>query len=137
MKKGNSCCATGAQITVLDRKPTLLSRICAKSSMAKVRLRRIADRREFHAEYKDSRKERPSVMPLTDVAAKASVHAPSAQALVKQHLESGKSITVIDCLRMFHTTELRTIIARLGKTMTIHDEYVTTTDGKRYKRYFC
>lgn len=34
---------------------------------------------------------------------------------VKRHLEAGLSITVQQCLKLYHTTELRRIISRLRK----------------------
>lgn len=35
---------------------------------------------------------------------------------VKRHLESGMSITVQQCLKLYHSTELRRIISRLRKS---------------------
>lgn len=63
------------------------------------------------------------------------VNPDSAQQKVKKHLEDGKSITVVECLRLYHSTELRGIIARLRKSMTIHDTWVEQ-DGRRFKRYY-
>lgn len=55
---------------------------------------------------------------------------------VKTYLLEGNSITTLECIDLFHSTELRATIARLRKHMDIQDQWITTDSGKRVKRYF-
>lgn len=57
------------------------------------------------------------------------------QQLVKIHLQAGLSISVLDCLKLYHTTELRRIISRLRRTMTITDIWYIENAVKKYKLY--
>lgn len=59
------------------------------------------------------------------------------QANVKRHLESGLSITVLQCIRLYGSTELRRIVCRLRKSgMTISDKWYVDNGRKKYKVYF-
>lgn len=113
---------------VTDRKATVFTKISDKLFLMKVRRHvRQSNRKDPAMQlYKINLKERSGL--ITN---------PSVKQKIKEHLESGKSLTALDCLRLFHSTELRSRIAELRKVMTIHDDWVTTSDGKRHKRYFC
>lgn len=54
------------------------------------------------------------------------------QQQVLEHFERGGSLTVLECLRLYHTTELRRIVSRLKQTCNIVSEPV---DGESYRRY--
>lgn len=124
---------------VVERKATVFTRIGNAIFRHKVRRQvKQSDRKDPHLiAYQDDLKTPPQVVSPHKAAIDAEPEKPKVREQVRAHLESGKSITVLECLRMFHSTELRHVIAELRKTMTIQDEYQTTTDGKRYKRYFC
>lgn len=62
-------------------------------------------------------------------------HAP--QANVKRHLEAGLSITVLQCLKLYGSTEAKRIICRLRKSgMPIGDRWHYQNNKRRYKVYF-
>lgn len=55
---------------------------------------------------------------------------------VLEYMKTHKYITVLDCIKHLHTTELRTYIARLRKSgIKIGDEWKKNKYGE-YKRYF-
>jgi hypothetical protein len=56
------------------------------------------------------------------------------QAAVEKWLRDGKVISVQICFRLFGSTELRVIVARLRKYMPIDDCWVTHKQ-KRFKVY--
>lgn len=54
---------------------------------------------------------------------------------VLEYLQTHKYITVLDCIKHLHTTELRTYVARLRKRgYHIEDEWKRNKYGE-YKRY--
>lgn len=56
---------------------------------------------------------------------------------VRNHLLSGLSITVQQCIRLTHSTELRRIISRLRKSgMNIKDRWYEVNGKKEYKVYY-
>lgn len=56
------------------------------------------------------------------------------QANVKRHLEAGLSITVLQCIKLYGSTELRRIICRLRKSgMNIGDTWYYENGRKKYK----
>lgn len=58
------------------------------------------------------------------------------QANVKRHLELGMSITVLQCIRLYGSTECKRIICRLRKSgMNIGDTWFIENGRKRYKIY--
>ena len=59
-----------------------------------------------------------------------------AQQNVEKHFLSGKPLTVQSCLRLYGTTELRVIVARLRKTFIVNSEWIKSTSGARFKRYW-
>jgi hypothetical protein len=53
---------------------------------------------------------------------------------VLKHFKAGGSLTVLECLRLYHTTELRRIVSRLKKTgLNIIGKPVS---GETFKQYF-
>jgi len=54
------------------------------------------------------------------------------QRAVLEYLQQGGSLTVLECISRFHTTELRRIVTRL-KGYGIKSELV---EGANYHRYF-
>ena len=55
---------------------------------------------------------------------------------IKNGLEAGKTLTVVDALNQYRTIDLRKYISDLRKEgMVINDRWVTK-NGKRYKEYF-
>ncbi|WP_152620364.1 hypothetical protein [Pedobacter lusitanus] len=55
---------------------------------------------------------------------------------IKEMLESGKVVTVISIKRTVNTYEGRHYLAILKKTMNIIREWVTSPNGRRYKKYW-
>lgn len=58
---------------------------------------------------------------------------------VENHLKSGKSLTVLECWRLFHTTELRKIVSRIRQrdgSGSVKDSW-EEMNKRRYKRYYC
>jgi len=56
---------------------------------------------------------------------------------IKECLLSGMSLTVKDCLKLTHSTEMRRIISRLRKSgMNISDKWCQDSQGHKYKSYF-
>jgi hypothetical protein len=59
------------------------------------------------------------------------------QAAVLAYLQTGGSLTVIECINRFHSTELRRVISRLRKAgHRIADTFENADDGAMYKRYY-
>lgn len=59
------------------------------------------------------------------------------QAAIQAYLIKGKSLTVLECIKKFHTTELRKTICRLkNKGMNISSDWIMEDGKKRFKRYF-
>jgi len=56
---------------------------------------------------------------------------------ISQHFKEGNSLTVVETLQLFQTIELRKIVSTLRRQgMEIKDEWMESSKGKRYKRYF-
>lgn len=55
---------------------------------------------------------------------------------IKKYLLSGKSLTVLQALRMFGTTELRSKICRLAKKGYSIDKEIIHKDGKSFMKYW-
>lgn len=59
------------------------------------------------------------------------------QQKIKECLLLGMSLTVKDCLKLTHSTEMRRIISRLRKSgMNIGDKWCHDSYGHKYKSYF-
>jgi hypothetical protein len=56
------------------------------------------------------------------------------QTMVLEHFKKGGSLTVLDCLRMFHTTELRRIVSRIEKMGYIVSR--ENVPNENYKKYY-
>lgn len=56
------------------------------------------------------------------------------QGAILAHFERGGALTVLDALRLYHTTELRRIVSRLKNAG--YDIQSSHDDGCNYKRYF-
>ena len=57
-------------------------------------------------------------------------------ALVKTHLESGKSITPLEALNQYGSFRLGSIINRLrGRGMNIETKLIDNQNGNKYARY--
>jgi len=55
---------------------------------------------------------------------------------IKNGLEAGKTLTVLDALNQFRTIELRKYVSMLRKEgLNIQDRWVSK-NGKRFKEYF-
>jgi hypothetical protein len=57
------------------------------------------------------------------------------QQMIEDHLLLGNSITVLEGLRLFRTTETRRIISRLKKNGFVFLENWVKRNGKRHKRW--
>jgi len=60
----------------------------------------------------------------------------SQNAMIREHLESGKSLTSLEALDKFHCFRLASRIADLKKSgMEITTTMVTAANGRRYAKY--
>lgn len=55
---------------------------------------------------------------------------------ILEQLISGIRITTMSVLKSIKTSELRTYLSQIRKTIQVSDEWVKRPDGKRYKEYF-
>lgn len=116
---------------VVERKPNVFTRI---SEMMFAKKQRVKVRFDVSPEMK-AYKERKQVS--LNASRPLSKNEDTLQFKVRTHLLDGKSITVLECMDLFHSTELRHVISNLRKHMEIHDELVTTPSNKKIKRYYC
>lgn len=58
------------------------------------------------------------------------------QAAIQKHFLSGRSLTVLQALKQYHTTELRKIVCRLkNKGLVIHSDWFQVEGKNKYKVY--
>lgn len=61
----------------------------------------------------------------------------STQQQIKQQLLEGKVLTSCEAARQFQTADLRKYISNLKEEgLNIRDEWVTSANNKRYKKYW-
>lgn len=57
--------------------------------------------------------------------------------LILEYLLRGNSLTTLDCLRLFHSTEARHYIARIRKRgYDVKDKWLETENGEHIKKYW-